>query len=115
MVKDNTTDIISKVCLFQEMYHTHIIRISPFNSKAAGPIERQHKDVRKAIMKTTESSITHWSDVMDVVFWAKWVTIWKATGMSPYYIVHGVEPILPFDLAEATYMSPELGDRVAGY
>ena len=64
-------------------------------------------------MKTAESSIAHWPDVVDVVFWAEWVTIQKATGMSPYYIVHRVEPVLPFDLAEATYMSPELGDGVS--
>ena len=32
--------------------------------------------------------------------------------MSPYCVVHGVKPILPFDLAEATYMSPELGNKV---
>ena len=64
-------------------------------------------------MKTAESSIAHWPDVVDVVFWAKRVTIQKATGMSPYYIVHRVEPVLPFDLAEATYMSPELGDGVS--
>ena len=64
-------------------------------------------------MKTAESSIAHWPDVVDVVFWAERVTIQKATGMSPYYIVHGVEPVLPFDLAEATYMSPELGDGVS--
>ena len=64
-------------------------------------------------MKTAESSIVHWPDVIDVVFWAERVTIQKAMGMSPYYIVHGVEPVLPFNLAEATYMSPELGDRVS--
>ncbi|KAF8229322.1 hypothetical protein L208DRAFT_1287364, partial [Tricholoma matsutake] len=32
--------------------------------------------------------------------------IQKSTGYSPYYIAHGVEPLLPFDLAEATYMAP---------
>ena len=84
------------------MNDSYLIRISPFNSKAAGPIERRHRDVREAIMKTAESSILHWPDIVDVVFWAERVTIQKATGMSPYYIVHGVEPVLPFDLAEAT-------------
>ena len=64
-------------------------------------------------MKTVESSITHWPDVVDMVFWTEWVTIQKAAGMSPYYIVHRVEPVLPFDLAKATYMSPELGDGVS--
>ena len=56
VVTDNATNMIVGVRLFQEKYHTHVIRISPFNSKAAGPIERQHRDVRKAIMKTCQES-----------------------------------------------------------
>ena len=39
MVSDNATNMITRVCLFQEKYHTHVNRISPFNSKAAGTIE----------------------------------------------------------------------------
>ena len=42
------------------------------------------------------------------VFWAEWVTIQKSTGYSPFYLAHGVEPLLPFDLAEATYLAPKL-------
>ena len=64
-------------------------------------------------MKTAESSISLWPDVVDMVVWVERVTIQKSIGMSPYYIVHGVEPLLPFDLAEAIYMSPELGDGVS--
>ena len=47
-----------------------------------------------------------WPEVVAAVFWAERVTIQKSTGMSPYYIAHGVEPVLPFDIAEATYLSP---------
>jgi hypothetical protein len=42
------------------------------------------------------------------VFWAERVSIQKSTGYSPFYIAHGVEPLLPFDLAEATYLAPKL-------
>ena len=27
-------------------------------------------------------------------------------GRSPYYMAHGVEPLLPFDLVEATFLVP---------
>lgn len=37
---------------------------------------------------------------------AKRVTIGKSTGHSPYCMVHGVHPLLPFDIAQATYLSP---------
>ena len=32
----------------------------------------------------------------------------KSTGYSPFYMAHGIEPLLPFDLAEATYLAPKL-------
>ena len=36
------------------------------------------------------------------------MTIQKSTGYSPFYLAHGVEPLLPFDLAEATYLAPKM-------
>jgi hypothetical protein len=32
----------------------------------------------------------------------------KATGFSPFYMAHGVEPILPFDITLATFLIPNL-------
>ena len=43
---------------------------------------------------------------MRSIIWAERITIQRRTGYSPYYMAHGVEPILPFDLAEQTYISP---------
>ena len=42
------------------------------------------------------------------VFWAEYITISKVTGYSPFYLAHRVEPTLPFNLAEATYLLPPL-------
>ncbi|KAF9536379.1 hypothetical protein CPC08DRAFT_738899 [Agrocybe pediades] len=89
-------------------YHFHHIRISPYNSRAQGPIERRHFDVREAIMKACDGDESRWPLVVHCVFWAERVTIQKSTGYSPYYLAHGVEPLLPFDLAEATYLAPTL-------
>jgi hypothetical protein len=38
------------------------------------------------------------------VLWAERVTIHQATGFAPYFMVHGVEPIFPFDLTEGTFL-----------
>ena len=57
-------------------------------------------------MKTCQGSESKWREVLPQVFWAKRVTIRKSTGFSPYYMVHGVHPLLPFDILEATYLSP---------
>jgi hypothetical protein len=44
--------------------------------------------------------------VVHSVFWVERITIQKATGLLPYFMMHGVEPIFPFDLAEATFLAP---------
>jgi hypothetical protein len=40
------------------------------------------------------------------VFWAENVTPHKHMGCSPYFTITGAHPILPFDIAEATYLQP---------
>jgi hypothetical protein len=40
------------------------------------------------------------------VFWAKRVTPRKHMECSPYFAITGAHPILPFDIAEATYLQP---------
>ena len=34
------------------------------------------------------------------------MTVLRSTSLSPYFMVHGVEPLFPFDLAEATFLVP---------
>jgi hypothetical protein len=47
-----------------------------------------------------------WSLGVYSVFWAERVTPHKCMGCSPYFAVAGAHPILPFDIAEATYLQP---------
>ncbi|KAI6152640.1 hypothetical protein BKA82DRAFT_114660, partial [Pisolithus tinctorius] len=75
-------------------YHIRHIRISPYNSQANGIVERHHYDVHEAIMKSCENDDRRWHTVAHSVFWAERVTILKSTGLSPYFMVHGVE-LLP--------------------
>ncbi|KIO13205.1 hypothetical protein M404DRAFT_92706, partial [Pisolithus tinctorius Marx 270] len=87
-------------------YHIRHIHISPYNSQANGIVERRHYDVCEAIMKSCENNDCHWHTVAHSVFWAERVTILKSTGLSPYFMVHGIEPLFPFDLAKATFLLP---------
>ena len=108
LVSDNAPQYLQATDYLAKIYHVYRIRISPYNSKAQGPIERWHYDVWEAIIKAADGDISKWPDVAPSVFWAERVTIQKSTGYSPYYLAHGVEPLLPFDLAEATYLAPKL-------
>ena len=64
-------------------------------------------------MKVAQGDESKWPDVAPAVFWAEHVTIQKSTGYSPYYLAHGIEPLLPFDLAEGTYLAPEINGSMS--
>ena len=108
IVTDNAPQYLQAVQYLADKYHIHHIKISPYNSRAQGPIERRHYDVREAIIKACDGDENRWPDVAASVFWAERVTIQKSTGYSPFYLAHGIEPLLPFDLSEATYLAPGL-------
>ena len=106
LVTDNGPAYIAALDIIAERYGIHHIRISGYNSRANGIVESKHFDVREAIVKTCKGNESKWREVLPQVFWAERVTIRRATGYSPYYMVHGVHPLLPFDILEATYLVP---------
>lgn len=113
IVTDNAPQYLQAAEFLAEKFHIHHIKISPYNSRAQGPIERRHYDVREALVKAAEDDDRKWPDIASSVFWAERVTIQKSTGYSPFYLAHGTEPLLPFDLAEATYLAPKMDSQMS--
>src|SRR5882724_9930865 len=91
-----------------EKYGIHHIKISPYNSQANGLVECKHFDIRKSLMKACNNDHSKWVNMAPLMFWADWVTICQSTGYSLFLMAHGVEAVLPFDIAEATYLLPPL-------
>ena len=87
-------------------YHLTHIRISGYNSRTNGIVERSHFNVRQALFKACDGDQNKWSSVAYSVFWAERVTIRRRMGCSPYFVTTGVHPLLPFDIAEANYLLP---------
>jgi hypothetical protein len=46
-------------------------------------------------------------------FWADRATTHKLTGHSSFYMAHGVEPVLPPGFTLATFLVPDLTDKVS--
>jgi hypothetical protein len=112
-VTDNAPQYLQAATYLAEKFHIHHIKISPYNSRAQGPIERRHYDVREALIKVADGDVSRWPDVAPSVFWAERVTIQKSMGYSPFYLSHGVKPLLPFDLAEATYLATDMNSMMS--
>ena len=106
IVTDNGAPIIRAVVHLAKKYHINHIRISGYNSRANGIVERSHYDVRQALVKASEGEGSNWAPALHSVFWSERVTARRRMGISPYFAVTGTHPLLPLDITEATYLLP---------
>ncbi|KAF9536030.1 hypothetical protein CPC08DRAFT_593898, partial [Agrocybe pediades] len=96
----------------EDKYGIAGIRISPYNSKANGVIERPHWDIRQMLYKMLgAANVSKWFWFLTYVLWADRVTVRKRMGCSPFFMVTGAEPTLPLDLKEATWLV-KVPDRI---
>ena len=64
--------------------------------------------IRDSLVKACKGDNSKWPTRTSHVFWADCATIRKLTGFSPFYMVHRVEPLLPFDITLTTFLIPNL-------
>lgn len=104
IVTDNGAPIIATVKWLEERYGIKNIRISGYNSRANGRVERPHWDVRQSLYKVTEGEPHKWYWYFDHVMWADRITVRKRLGCSPFFLLTGAEPVTPLDVQEATWL-----------
>jgi hypothetical protein len=108
IVTDNGTAYVAALDWLASRYGIRHIRISAYNSRANGIVERQHRTIRDSLVKACDGDASKWPAAAPFVFWADRATTRKSTGLSPFFMAHGVEPILPFDITLATFLVPNL-------
>ena len=106
IVSDNGPPFVKALQYLAKKYNIRHIRISGYNSRANGLVERSHFDVRQALFKAVDGVQSQWSKAVYSVFWADRITVRRRMGCSPYFAATGTHPILPLDIAEATYLLP---------
>ena len=92
--------------LLKRMNIPHI-RITPYNHHANGVVERGHFILREALIKTCKDRIMDWPEKVPEILFADRITISRVTGFSPFQLLHATDPLLPLDLAEATFLVEE--------
>ena len=113
IVTDNGTAFVAALSWLEQCFGIRHIRISAYNSQANDIVERQHRTIRESIVKACKGNPSKWPKVAPYAFWADRATTRKSTGHSPFYMAHGVEPVLPFDITLATFLVPNLTDKVS--
>ena len=104
MVTDNAGQMKNVLKWLEAKYGIKGIKISPYNSQANRKIERAHLDLRQALAKATGGDVLKWYYFLKSVLWADRVTPRRGLGCLPYFLVTGAEPLLPFDIVEATWL-----------
>lgn len=104
VVTDNGSPLSNEFQELLEKYGIPQIRISPYNSQANGVVERGHFTIREALIRACDGNLKRWPQLLPFAVFADRITTRQATGYSPYYLLHGVHPVLPFDLVQSTFM-----------
>lgn len=104
IVTDNGPENQAKFQKLLEHLDLNHIKISSYNHRANGVVEKGHFTLREALIKSCEGDISIWPEKLQQAIFADWITTSSVTGYSPYYLLYGQHPVLPFDIAHATFM-----------
>lgn len=104
IVTDNGPEVAGAVEELTRRMGTPQIKITPYNHHANGVVERGHFTLRESIIKACKANIGKWPEYVPEAVFADRITVSRITGYSPYQLLHGTDPLLPMDLAEATFM-----------
>lgn len=119
---DNGSEVQGAFTLLMNRYGLPQTKITPYNSRANGVVERGHHTIREALIRTCRqnSTVRHknkysrkreaevlaeWPKYVPLVYFADRITVRPTLHVSPFYVLHGTEPLLPFDLSEASFLS----------
>ena len=98
---NNGTAYITALDWLTKCYGIWHIWISAYNSHTNGIVEQQ---LHESIVKACEGDISKWPVIALLTFWTDQATTHKLTGHSPFYMDHGIEPELLFDITLATFL-----------
>jgi transposase InsO family protein len=104
VVTDNGSETKAAFEKLMEDYGIPHVRISAYNSQANGVVEKGHFTLREGLVKACEGDLKQWPLKLANAVFADRITTSSVTGYSPYYLLYGEHPMLPFDITEATFM-----------
>jgi len=107
VITDNGPEVKEAFELLMKRMNIPHIRITLYNHHANGVVERGHFIIRKALVKACKGQITDWPKKLPEIMFADRITVSRVTGYSPFQLLHATEPLLPLDIAEATFLVEE--------
>lgn len=91
--------------LLETQYRCTVIFSTPYHPQGNAPVERAHQPLVDSLFKCTGDAKGTWPRYIHAVLFAMRVTVSRATGFSPYYLLYGAHPVFSFDLTEVTWQT----------
>ena len=107
VITDNGPSLQGAFEKLAKEFNVRQVTISPYNPQANGVVERAHFTIREGLMRLCKGNPGLWPRYLQAAIFADRITTRRATGYSPFYLMHGTHPLLPCDLADATFLAPE--------
>jgi hypothetical protein len=110
IITDNGTQFAGKKFLnFHDVNNIHVDWSAMAHPKMNGQVERANgmilQGLKSRIFKRLEKFRARWVADLPSVLWSLRTTPCRATGFTPFFMVHGSEAVLPMDI---DYSSPQV-------
>ena len=89
-----TADMLRDVCLALQIHKSD----TPAYHPASNSVERAHADLGKMLTALTKNKPHLWEDYLPAALFAIRITRNRHTGLTPYEMVFGRDPVTPLDL-----------------
>src|SRR5260370_36508293 len=86
-----------------EKYKVPIMRMMAYNSMVNGKIECGHRVWIESMWHVLKGKTNEWPSFVGYILWADQVTTKKNMGYTPYYLLYGQHPLMPFDVTDCTF------------
>ncbi len=103
LIIDRGSDNKDAVAEWTKRYWVKPVVVSAYHPQANGMIENGHKPIVDALSKMSDGESTNWILNLHAVLWADRSIVRTSTGLTPYYICCGSEPVLPIELEVPTW------------
>lgn len=104
VVTDNGPEFMKAFSILMRRLNIPLIKISAYNSRSNGVVERGHFTIRESIVKACKHNMANWHRAVPLAFFADRVSVSSVTGYSAYYLLHGTHPLLPLDLCDTSFL-----------
>ena len=111
ILSDQGRELISEALLMMyDRWGIKRVQTGGYNPQANGACERFHRWMHTSLTQVFDRKTADWDEYLPAILFAYRVSENDATGYSPYFLMHGRDPVLPADVIftpESTPISEE--------